>query len=84
MSTLAAGERLYDCRDAFAEALLDLMRSDPRVVVVVNDSVGSTKVGNISRELPERVFNQLGKAHGCCLCVHALRLSTVLFTLGVT
>jgi transketolase len=48
---------LYDCRDAFADTLLELARSDPRVVVVVNDSVGSTKLGQVHREFPERFFN---------------------------
>jgi transketolase len=57
MSTTGSGERRYDCRDAFVAALLDLVRQDPRVVVVVNDSVGSTKVGAVQREFPDRVIN---------------------------
>jgi transketolase len=48
---------MYDCRDAFAETLLELVRSDPRVIVVVNDSVGSTKVSVVGKEFPERVIN---------------------------
>ena len=48
---------LYDCRDAFAETLLDLVRSDPRVIVVVNDSVGSTKVSVVGKVFPDRVIN---------------------------
>jgi transketolase len=47
----------FDCRDAFAETLLELVRSDPRVVVVVNDSVGSTKVSVVAKAFPERVVN---------------------------
>lgn len=48
---------LYDCRDAFAETLLDLVREDPRVIVVVNDSVGSTKVSIVRKAFPDRVIN---------------------------
>jgi transketolase len=48
---------LYDCRDAFAETLLELVREDPRVIVVVNDSVGSTKVSIVRKEFPDRVIN---------------------------
>ena len=49
--------QLYDCRDAFSEALLDAAASDERVVVVVNDSVGSSKIGPIRQAFPDRVFN---------------------------
>jgi transketolase len=49
--------QLHDCRDAFAQALLELAREDPRVVAVVNDSVGSTKLGSFKREFPDRFFN---------------------------
>ncbi len=48
---------LYDCRDAFASTLQELAANDPRVVVVVNDSVGSSKVGNFRKEFPERLIN---------------------------
>jgi len=48
---------MYDCRDAFAETLLDLVRTDPRVIVVVNDSVGSTKVSIVRKAFPDRVIN---------------------------
>lgn len=48
---------LYDCRDAFASTLQELAAHDPRVVVVVNDSVGSSKVGNFRKEFPERLIN---------------------------
>jgi transketolase len=50
-------EQLFDCRDAFADTLLDLVRTDPRVIVVVNDSVGSTKVSEIRKVFPGRVIN---------------------------
>jgi transketolase len=57
MTSLAPEPVLYDCRDAFADTLLELARSDPRVVAVVNDSVGSTKLGRVRSEFPERFFN---------------------------
>jgi deoxyxylulose-5-phosphate synthase len=47
----------YDCRDAFAGALEELAQRDPRVVVVVNDSVGSSKVGNFRKRFPGRLIN---------------------------
>jgi transketolase len=53
----ATPQTRYDCRDAFAETLLDLVRADPRVVVVVNDSLGSTKVNLVRKEFPGRVIN---------------------------
>jgi transketolase len=49
--------KLFDCRDAFAGALLELAATDPRIVVVVNDSVGSSKVGGFRKEYPERIIN---------------------------
>jgi transketolase len=48
---------LYDCRDAFARTLQELAAADPRVVVVVNDSVGSSKVGEFRKEFPQRTIN---------------------------
>jgi transketolase len=48
---------LYDCRDAFTDALIDLARSDQRVVAVVNDAVGSTKLGTFKREFSDRFIN---------------------------
>lgn len=57
MTSLTPRPALHDCRDAFADTLLELARADERVVVVVNDSVGSTKLGRLRAELPERFFN---------------------------
>jgi len=48
---------LFDCRDAFATALESLAVHDPRVVVVVNDSIGSSKVGEFQKKFPERLIN---------------------------
>jgi transketolase len=51
------GPELFDCRDAFTGALIELARADPRVVAVVNDAVGSTKLGAFKREFPDRFVN---------------------------
>ncbi len=48
---------LFDCRRAFGEALLELVASDARVVVVTNDSVGSSNLALIRERFPERVIN---------------------------
>lgn len=47
----------YDCRDAFSETLLELAQDDPRICVVVNDSVGSSKLGAFAKRYPERLIN---------------------------
>lgn len=47
----------YDCRDAFAAALEQAALRDPRVCVVANDSVGSSKVGGFAQRFPERLVN---------------------------
>jgi transketolase len=47
----------HDCRGAFAEALVDLARTDPRVVAVVNDSVGSSNLKQFRAGFPERLIN---------------------------
>jgi transketolase len=49
--------QLFDCRLAFAEALEELAASDPRVVVVTNDSIGSSNIGRIRKRYPERLIN---------------------------
>ncbi len=49
--------KLYDCRDAFTDTLVELARADRRVVAVVNDSLGSTKVTKLDKVLPEQVVN---------------------------
>jgi transketolase len=57
MTGVAARAEMFDCRDAFATALLEIANADARVVVVVNDSVGSTKLGSVKRAYPDRFFN---------------------------
>ena len=47
----------FDCRDAFAAALDAVAAADPRVVVVVNDSLGSSKLAGFKKKFPERLVN---------------------------
>lgn len=49
--------QLLDPRDGFVSALLELARADDRIVVVVNDSVGSSKLGTFQKEFPDRIIN---------------------------
>lgn len=48
---------LHDCRDAFSTTLIDVAAQNDRVVAVVNDSVGSSKLGDFARRFPERLIN---------------------------
>ena len=41
----------YDCRDAFQRTLVELAADDERIVAVVNDSVGSSKLGGFAAAL---------------------------------
>ncbi len=57
MSENKVSPGLFDCRDAFATALETIAAGDPRVVVVVNDSIGSSKVGGFQKKFPDRLIN---------------------------
>ena len=46
--------RLYDCRDAYSQALEAMAEADQRVCAVVSDSVSSTKLKSFSQKFPER------------------------------
>lgn len=46
-----------DCRIAFADTLIALAEADPRVVVVANDSVGSSNLKDFRRRFPARLVN---------------------------
>ena len=46
-----------DCRVAFAETLVALAETDPRIVAVANDSVGSSNLKEFKRRFPDRLFN---------------------------
>ena len=48
---------LFDCRDTFSRTLESLAESDPRIVTVVSDSVGSSKLVNFRKRWPERMVN---------------------------
>jgi transketolase len=47
----------FDCRGAFVESLLALATADPRIVAVVNDSVGSSNLKPFQRRFPDRLVN---------------------------
>jgi transketolase len=51
------GMGLADCRDAFSRTLMQLAETDPRVCVVVNDSVSSTKLNPFQTKFPDRFVN---------------------------
>lgn len=58
MSAPSAAKRGYfDCRDAFSTTLEALAEDDPRIVAVVSDSVGSSKLVNFRKRWPERTVN---------------------------
>jgi transketolase len=63
MSTVAVAQgsagkaRLFDCRDAFSEALEAMAQADARVCAVVNDSVSSTKLKHFGAQFPDRFIN---------------------------
>jgi len=48
---------LEDCRNSWASTLEELAANDPRIVAVVNDSVGSSKLDKFQKRFPERVIN---------------------------
>lgn len=50
-------EDLFDCREAWARTLEGLAAEDPRILAVVNDSVGSSKLGGFQKKFPERLIN---------------------------
>jgi transketolase len=49
--------QLYDCRDAYAKALEDMAERDPRVCVVINDSLSSAKMKDFQAKYPTRFVN---------------------------
>jgi len=54
---LAPDAQTYDCRNAFAETLIELARADERIVAVCNDSVGSSNLVGFREEFPDRLIN---------------------------
>jgi transketolase len=57
MTAVMPEPTLYDCRDAFAAALETMAAQDEHVVVVCNDSVGSSKLGGFQKRFPHRLVN---------------------------
>ena len=57
MTVVAQDAALYDCRDAFAATVEALAAEDERIVVVCNDSVGSSKLGGFRERFPDRLVN---------------------------
>lgn len=47
----------FDCRNAYVKTLADLAHSDHRIVGVVNDSVGSSKLDAFRKAFPDRLIN---------------------------
>jgi transketolase len=47
----------YDCRNAYVDTLAELARTDHRIVGVVNDSVGSSKLDAFKKAFPDRLIN---------------------------
>lgn len=48
---------VHDNRSAFADELIALAEADDKVVVVCNDSVGSSKLGDFQKRFPDRLIN---------------------------
>ncbi|MEO8241414.1 MAG: transketolase C-terminal domain-containing protein [bacterium] len=48
---------LHDCRDIWVKTLCELAAADPRIVGVVNDSVGSSKLAEFQKVFPDRLIN---------------------------
>ncbi len=49
--------KTFDCRNTFATTLERLAEGNERIVTVVNDSVGSSKLGGFNERWPERTVN---------------------------
>src|SRR5438067_266383 len=52
-----ADQPRYACRDAYVETLAQLAETDHRIVGVVNDSVGSSKLDAFKKAFPDRLIN---------------------------
>lgn len=57
MAAANAPAGLFDCRDAYVRAVEELAATDSRIVAVVNDSVGSSKLGKFRDRFPDRLIN---------------------------
>lgn len=50
-------EGFQDCREAWVSTLIDLAAHDERIVAVVNDSIGSSKLNAFQARFPDRLIN---------------------------
>ncbi len=53
----AAPAGFRDCRDAWAATIETLATEDSRIVAVVNDSIGSSKLTGFQKKFPARLVN---------------------------
>jgi transketolase len=53
----ATGPQLFDCRDAYIQALEEMAGADSRVCAVANDSVSSAKMKTFRAKFPDRFVN---------------------------
>ena len=70
MANVVETAGLFDCRDAWVKTLVALAEADDRIVTVVNDSVGSSKLGAFQSRFPDRLIN-VGIAEQCMVGVGA-------------
>ena len=56
-TTSVADRPRFDCRDAYVATLAELAAHDQRIVGVVNDSVGSSKLDAFKKAFPDRLIN---------------------------
>jgi len=56
-STSIVDQPRFDCRDAYVRTLAELAQTDHRIVGVVNDSVGSSKLDAFKKAFPDRLIN---------------------------
>ncbi len=57
MSAALEKAGLHDCRDAWVATLMEVAAKDDRVVAVINDSVGSSKLAAFQKAWPDRLIN---------------------------
>lgn len=57
MAGASAPAGMFDCRDAYVATVEELAANDDRIVAVVNDSVGSSKLGKFRERFPTRLIN---------------------------
>jgi transketolase len=57
MAATAVQSGFFDCRDSFSKTLESLAEGDERIVTVVSDSVGSSKLVNFGKRFPQRQVN---------------------------